>query len=236
MNILILITGFFAGALSSTIGFGGGMMLLPVVTYFFGIKTAVPICTIAQLISNASRVVIGIKQVKWKQTFWFLATAIPLTALGAYGFSIAPTSYITKFVCVGLIIFAIMKLSGKIRLPHTPATMLVGGGVTGIINGLMSISGPLSSAVFLTLDITPVAYIASEAFAATIMHTVKIIVYGKLNLVSAPIIYNGLGLAAAMVAGNWLGMKLIGKIKNKLYQRIVAVCMIFLSIWLFVEA
>ena len=37
-----------------------------------------------------------------------------------------------------------------------------GGGVTGLVNGLLGISGPLSSAVFLA----PVSYIASEATTA----------------------------------------------------------------------
>ncbi len=41
-----------------------------------------------------------------------------------------------------------------------------GGGVTGLVNGLLGISGPLSSAVFLTLELAPVSYIASEATAA----------------------------------------------------------------------
>lgn len=44
--------------------------------------------------------------------------------------------------------------------------MVVGGGVTGLVNGLLGISGPLSSAVFLTLELAPVSYIASEATTA----------------------------------------------------------------------
>lgn len=236
MNILIIITGFLAGLLSSTVGFGGGMVLLPVVASFFGIRTAVPVCTIAQLLSNASRVGFGFREVKWKQSGWFLVTAVPLSAVGAYGFSVAPTALMTKIVSAGLILFAVMKLSGRLKLPHRPATMLIGGGVTGVINGLLSISGPLSSAVFLTLDLSPVAYIASEAFAATVMHTVKIIVYGRLDLVDAGIIYNGLGIAVAMIVGNYIGMKAIGRLRSKLYQQIVACCMILLSLWLFISA
>lgn len=42
----------------------------------------------------------------------------------------------------------------------------LGGGMTGLVNGLLGISGPLSSAVFLTLELAPVSYIASEATTA----------------------------------------------------------------------
>lgn len=233
MIAALIITGFLAGFLSSSIGFGGGMVLLPVITYFYGIEVAVPVSTIAQLLSNASRVAIGLKEVKWKQASWFLVTAVPLTALGALGFAVADKVLMTKVVAVGLIVFSIMKLRGKMQLPHKPATMLIGGGITGLINGLLSISGPISSAVFLTLDLSPVSYIASEAFAATVMHIVKIIVYGKLHLVNLSIVWSGLGIAAAMIIGNFVAMRLIGKSKKKQYQKVVALCMMALSLYLF---
>lgn len=236
MDILLIIVGFLAGALSSAIGFGGGMLLLPIVTVCYGIEAAVPICTIAQLLSNASRSAFGWKDIEWRKTLWFLIPSIPLTALGAYGFSIAPKNIMTCVVGVALILFAIQKLRGKLHFPKGPSTMLIGGCVTGFINGLLSISGPLSSAVFLTLDLSPVAYIASEATAATVMHIVKIIVYGKLNLVNTHILIIGLSIAAAMIFGNYLAMRFIKNVDKRKYQKVVALCMIILSLFLIVSS
>lgn len=233
MWITLLVVGLVAGMLSSSIGFGGGMILLPVITYFYGIDVAVPVSTIAQLLSNLSRSVIGWRDIAWRQTLWFLVTAAPLTALGALGFGVASKILMTRIVAVGLIIFAIMKLRGKLQLPHKPATMLVGGGITGLINGLLSISGPLSSAVFLTLDLSPVSYIASEATAAAIMHIIKIAVYGQLDLVTLPIVYNGLAIAAAMIVGNFIALKSINKVNRQRYRKVVAACMIVLSVIIF---
>lgn len=179
MYITLVIVGLIAGLLSGSVGFGGGMILLPVITYFYGVDVAVPVSTIAQLLSNLSRVGMGLRQINWKAVGQFLLLAAPFTALGAFGFAKVPKGPMTVVLCVFLIIFAIMKLRGKMRLPHKPATMIVGGGVTGLINGLLGISGPLSSAVFLTLDLAPVSYIASEATAAAAMHIIKSIVYGK---------------------------------------------------------
>lgn len=77
-----------AGLLSGAVGFGGGMVLLPVVTSLYGIEVAVPVCTIAQLGSNLSKVVMGWRDIEWKQVGFFLITAAPLTALGALGFGV----------------------------------------------------------------------------------------------------------------------------------------------------
>jgi Sulfite exporter TauE/SafE. len=235
MYLTLALVGLVAGLLSGSVGFGGGMILLPVITYFFGIEVAVPVSTIAQLISNLSRVGMGWKSIDWKAAGRFLLLAVPFTALGAFGFAKVPKGPMTIVLCVFLIVFAVMKLAGKMRLPKKRATMIVGGGVTGLINGLLGISGPLSSAVFLTLDLPPVAYIASEATSAAIMHVVKAVVYGKLNLMSGRIFLSGLFIGCAMMLGNYIALKCIGKINNKLYRKIVAGVMIAVSLWLIIS-
>lgn len=234
-EILLIIVGFIAGLLSGAVGFGGGMILLPVITSAYGIEVAVPVSTIAQLLSNFSKSAMGFKNIVWKQVGWFLLLAAPLTALGAVGFAIVPKVLMTRILCIFLIVFAIMKLTGKLDLPATKTTMLAGGGVTGLINGLLGISGPLSSAVFLTLGLSPVAYIASEATAAAAMHIIKIVVYGKLNLVDWSILLNGLYIGVAMIVGNYIAIRAIRNIHKKTYQRIVAIVMIGVSIWLFIS-
>lgn len=233
MNWILLLAGLVAGLLSGAVGFGGGMVLLPVVTSLYGIEVAVPICTIAQLGSNLSKVIMGWCDIAWKQVGFFLITAAPLTALGAVSFGFADKQLMGRILCVFLIVFAVMKIMGKMNLPHRPATMLIGGGVTGFVNGMLGLSGPLSSACFLTLDLAPVAYIASEATAASIMHIIKIIVYNKLDLVNTDILLNGAVIAVAMIAGNMIAMRTIRRFHTKTYQRIVAACMIGLSIYLF---
>lgn len=112
--------------------------------------------------------------------------------------------------------------------------MLVGGGLTGFINGLLGISGPLSSAVFLTLGLSPVAYIVSEATAASAMHIVKAVTYGKFDLMNMHIFLNGFFIGCAMMLGNFIALRLVSHVNKKPYQRVVACVMIAVSLWLFV--
>lgn len=233
MYATLIIVGLVAGTLSGSVGFGGGMILLPVITYFYGVEVAVPVSTIAQLMSNVSRALMGWRQIEWRHVAWFLVLALPFTALGAFGFAVVDKVVMTRLLCVFLIVFSIMKLRGKMKLPRSRATMLVGGGLTGFINGLLGISGPLSSAVFLSLELSPVAYIVSEATAAAAMHVVKAVTYGKFDLMSWPIFLNGLFIGCAMMAGNFVALRLIRHARKKQYQRLVAGVMIAVSVWLF---
>ena len=235
MYVILIVVGLAAGLLSGSVGFGGGMILLPVITYFYGVEVAVPVSTIAQMLSNLSRVVMGWKEIDWRAVGMFLLLAVPFTALGAFGFAKVPKGPMTIVLCSFLIVFAVMKLMGKMRLPHSPSTMVVGGGVTGLVNGLLGISGPLSSAVFLTLELAPVSYIASEATTAAVMHIVKAIVYGKLNLMSDSIFLSGCGIGCAMILGNFIAMRFIRNVNKKLYQKVVAGIMIAVSLWLVIS-
>src|SRR5574344_93970 len=146
MYVILIIVGFIAGILTGAVGFGGGMLILPVITYFYGVGVAVPISTIAQLLSNLSKVGMGFKSINWKSVGMFLILAAPFTAIGAMGFAKVSGDMkpmMTRILCVALIIFAIIKLTGKIRLPKSNATMIAGGGITGFVNGMLGISGPL---------------------------------------------------------------------------------------------
>lgn len=233
MIVLLMFIGLLAGFLSGSVGFGGGMILLPVITWCYGVEVAVPVSTVAQLLSNVSRAGLVHKEIQWKPVFAFLVLAIPLTVLGSYGFSLVNKVIATRVLCICLIIFAVLKLRGKLKLPNSPVTTLVGGGLTGFVNGLLGISGPLSSAVFFSLGLAPTAYVGSEATAAAAMHIVKAIVYHKCDLLSWESALNGLMIGAAMMLGNYLAIKVIKDIDKNFYKRLVASVMIFASVFLF---
>ena len=65
-EIILTAAGFAAGLLSGTVGFGGGMILLPAMTSFYGIEVAVPMSTVSQLLSNIFRSCAGFRSIRWR--------------------------------------------------------------------------------------------------------------------------------------------------------------------------
>lgn len=53
---IIGVAALAASTLAAVAGFGGAAIMLPVLVWAFGIRDAVPILTIAQLVGNLSRV------------------------------------------------------------------------------------------------------------------------------------------------------------------------------------
>lgn len=206
--LLLFIISFIAATISGAAGFGGALVLLPFFTNIVGVKAAVPILTIGQIFGNASRVWFGRNEQQWKPIIFFLTTAIPLTILGSYLF-IDIQNYQIKIgigiFLIFLIIYRRTKIK-KIKLGHKG--MLLGGAQTGFLSGLVGSAGSLGAAFFLGLNLTPTAYIASEAFTALIIHFTKSIVYNKYSLIGLNEFYYGFFLGFPMILGSWTEKKL----------------------------
>ena len=233
MVYLILgLASFCAAVISGSAGFGGSLLLLPAVTACMGAEAAVPALTLAQLIGNLARVSTGWKEIKWSAVGWFCLTAIPFTAMGAFGFSVMPKTMANRVVGAGLILLVVLKLAGKMQLKGNRATLLVGGGITGGLSGLVGSGGPIGAAVFLSLDLTPVAYIASEAATAVAMHVLKTVIYSKFAGLTPRTYTVGLFMGVVMAAGTYAARHVIRNMEKGRYQKYVAQLLLAVGVYM----
>lgn len=224
--ILIFLIAFLAATISGAAGFGGALLLLPVLTGVVGIKAAVPILTIGQIFGNASRVWFGRHELKWRPVIFFLITAIPLTIIGSYLFADIDSKNIKIGIGGFLIMLVIYRRIKTKKIGLGEKGMLIGGGLTGFLSGLVGSAGPLGAAFFLGLNLTATAYVASEAFTALTMHLTKTIVYNKYTLIGQTEFYYGLFIGIAMILGSWAGKKIIEKLSKDKFIILVEILLL----------
>lgn len=221
--ILLIIVSFIAAFISGAVGFGGALLLLPVVTACVGADVAVPVLTIAQLIGNLARMATGFKQIQWKSVGLFCITALPLAALGAFGFSVLPKGAVTRVIGAVLILLVLFMMIYKKEYSGGKKTILTGGALTGALSGLVGTGGPIGAATFLTLGLPPVAYIASEAATATAMHILKTVIYSNLVHLDITALLTGLAMGVAMIGGTFAANRLIKKMDKAKFRIYVGV-------------
>ncbi len=233
---LLLFSGsFLAAAISGAAGFGGALLLLPLLLRIIGTTMAVPVLTLAQLIGNLSRVFIGFRQIHWKPVVVFVAGAIPAAMLGAWSFAVVPKNVVTRIIGIAIIIFVVLKYFKLLQFKPGNITMLLGGALVGLLSGLVGSAGPLGAAIFLSLNLNPITYIASEAVTATAMHIVKTMVYQKYIGIGLKEITIGLFMGTAMVLGTWAGKKFIENMPKEKFVKFVGVllCLVGLQMVFF---
>ena len=233
--ILIFIVSFLAATISGAAGFGGALLLLPVLTSVVGIKAAVPILTIAQIFGNASRVWFGRNELQWKPILYFSITAIPLSVLGSYLFTGIDSKKIKIGIGILLVLIVAYRRLNITKISFGNKGMLIGGGLTGLLSGLAGSAGPLGAAFFLGLNLTATAYIASEAITALSMHLTKTIVYGKYSLIGLTELYYGLFIGAAMILGSWTGKRIIEKLSRRAFIIVVELLLVVSGIQMIIS-
>ena len=227
--VLLFAAAFSAAAISGAAGFGGALLLLPLLVATVGVTQAVPLLTIAQLIGNLSRAGFGFTQIQWKPVGLFLLGAIPFSLVGALSFVQSPKELITRAIGAAILVFVALKYFGLLEIKSGRAVLIGGGGLVGFLSGLVGSAGPLGAAIFFSLGLPPVAYIASEATTALAMHGVKTVVYQHYIVLNREFWFLAALMGVAMVLGTWSAKRVIERMPRETFQRFVAIMLVAIA-------
>lgn len=96
-------------------------------------------------------------------------------------------------------------------------------------------AGPLSAAIFLSLGLPPVAYIASEATTALVMHGLKTLVYQQYVTLDREFWFRAALMGIAMILGTWSFKRIIERMPKETFQRFVAVLLLVIAVYMVVH-
>jgi uncharacterized membrane protein YfcA len=108
------------------------------------------------------------------------------------------------------------------------------GAIVGFLSGLVGSVGPLGAAAFRSLDLAPMACIATEATTAVAMHASKMIVYGHLIPLDGRARQLAVLLSITMIVGTWIGKKTIERLSVEKFRVIVGGLLVVLSVQMIV--
>ncbi|WP_262282237.1 sulfite exporter TauE/SafE family protein [Micromonospora sp. MA102] len=225
LGILAVASGcaFALAMLSAVAGFGGGVLLLPVFTALFGLRVAVPMLTLTQLSSNASRMWLNRHHLHRPLVGWFALGAVPLAIAGGLLLAHAPLGPLKRLLGVFLIGVVIWRrLNPHPRRPGD-RTFVAVGAASGLGSALLGSVGPLTAPFFLAYGLTRAAYIGTEAASALTMHLSKIAAYGAGDLLTRKVLLYGAALTPATLAGAWVGKRIVGRISDRLFVLLVEI-------------
>ncbi len=230
---MVTIVGIIASAIAAVAGFGIGSLLTPLVAMQVGIKAAVAAVSIPHLLGTGVR-------------FWMLRRHVDRRLLRGFGLASAigglvgallhgASNPLLTVVFAALLIFAgVMGLTGLAqRLEFREPWPSVAGIVSGLFGGLVGNQGSIRSAAMLGLKVSRDAFVATATAIALIVDLIRVPVY---LFTEADQIRHAWPLIAAATAGVLVGTigggRALRYIPNRIFQRIVAVVVLALGIWM----
>src|SRR3989442_7334236 len=216
----VLLAGgaFPASVLAAVAGFGGAAVLLPLLVFVFGVRDAIPILTVAQLVGNGSRVWFNRYELELPVVAWFALGGVLAALIGGLFFASAPLSFLTRLLGVFLIATVIHRhvgKKGKLRLPLRSFAIL--GAIFSFLSALLGSVGPIMIPFFLAYGLVKGALIGTEALATVVMHVTKLVAYGSTAILTSHSVTVGLGLGLIMIFGSLIGKKILDRLPERIF-------------------
>jgi uncharacterized membrane protein YfcA len=220
--VLVALAAFVAATIAGVSGFGGAVVLLPVLVAVFGARDAIVVLTVAQLVGNGSRVYFNRDDVDGLVVRRFAIGAVPLALAGGAVFATLPAGALTR----ALGAFMLAAVAWR-HLHHRPATgfppeRFVGlGAAFGFLSAIVGSVGPVMAPFFLGYGLVKGAYIGTEAACTVLMHVTKLVAYGGGGVLNRSAALAGIGLAPVMVAGSWVGKRVLDRLPERAFALII---------------
>src|SRR5690242_1274827 len=227
-NLILLAAGAFAGSvLAAVAGFGGAAVLLPLLVAAFGVREAIPILTVAQLLGNLRRAWFNRSELDLPVVGWFALTGVPAVLVGGFLFASAPLSFLTRLLgifLIGVAAYRHSRAGTTMRLPLRAFAIL--GAVFSFLSALLGSVGPIMIPFFLAYGLVKGALIGTEALATVVMHVTKIAVYGSTAVLTARGLAVGLILGSVMIVGSYVGKRLLDRLPEAVFLLLIEAALV----------
>lgn len=223
----LALVALLASCLAAVTGFGGAAVLLPALVAAFGVRDAVPILTVAQLIGNGARVWFNRREVDAQVVGWFALGGVPMALLGGYLFAHAPLQLLTRLLG-GFLLLVVIWRHARPHQSHpfpVPIFAAIGAGAS-LLSALLGSVGPVMAPFYLAYGLVKGAYIGTEALSTVVMHVTKLIAYQQTAVLTGSAVVVGLALGPVMVLGSFVGKRVTDRLPERVFVIIIELVLI----------
>jgi uncharacterized membrane protein YfcA len=150
-----------------------------------------------------------------------------MTIVGATLYTRIDSEWLSRILGVFMILAVPLRYwlahSGiTVRLRHFP---LIGAGF-GFLSAIVGAVGPLMTPFFLSHGLRKGRYLATDALCTVGAYITRMIMFRRADLLTGPLILTGLYIGVVMIGGAWIGRRLIDRMSEKTFLRILEVLLV----------
>jgi uncharacterized membrane protein YfcA len=228
---------FAAAVVGGIAGLGTAIAMIPVLTFAFGVREAIPIIAIAVTLNNLSRAWANRKHIDYRVALWFSIGAVPTSVLGGVAFATAPAGLIVRALGTFLLLLVVYRHLpiGKGMERHNVRLFGFVGLVQGFLSSVFGGAGPFGAHFFLAYGLYRNAFVGTVALATTSINIVKSSTYAAFALIDGESLAIALGIGGIMVVGAYIGGMLVSHVPDRVFVYIVEAIMIVSGLVLLVR-
>jgi uncharacterized membrane protein YfcA len=234
----LIAASIVAGAVASVTGFGIGSILTPALSLWIDGRVAIAVVAIPHLLGTIVRFLTVEGKVD-RSVLWRFGLASAAGGLiGALFQSVVSGPGLLTLLAVLLLFVAASEMTGlSSRMRFTGATAWIAGVLSGLLGGLVGNQGGIRSAALLGFGLSRDVFIATATAIALFVDGARLPVYLATSGSEMWAHRQEIAIASAgVVAGTIAGTRVLRRIPEPAFRRIVAVLLAILGISLLVRA
>ncbi|MGH7681644.1 MAG: sulfite exporter TauE/SafE family protein [Candidatus Eiseniibacteriota bacterium] len=224
----------FASSIAAVTGFGIGSFLTPTVAIWTGTKLAVSAVAIPHFVATAQRFWTLRRSVDRRILLGFGIASAAGGLVGALLHARATAPFLSVVLGVLLILAGISELTGWMRrVRWSPHAAWGAGALSGTLGGFVGSQGGIRSASMLGFDVPKESFVATATAIGLIVDLARLPVYvatdGAELLRLWPLI---LTTTLGVILGTALGARVLSRLPQQSFRRVVAALLIVLGAFL----
>jgi uncharacterized membrane protein YfcA len=230
-DILFFVVAFISEVIGAIAGFGSSTIFLPLALFFVDFETALILVAISHIFGNLGRINFFRHGIDKKIIVTFGIPSILFSLLGASIVGILSQDILKVILGAFLIIIsALFLVKPSLKVPTNRNIVIAGGGISGLITGLVGTGGALRATFLTGFNLEKTKYIATAAVIALGTDATRIPLYLSQGFLLQHYHYYIPILAATAIGGSYIGKKIVGKIDQNIFRKIVLIAIILVSI------
>ena len=217
--LLIALVVIFSGFLRGFIGFGSGLLMIPILSYFYSPVFAMVFNIVIEIPATIYLTFFGIKKANLKEITPMMATMMLTIPFGTIFLVSVDEQIIKTLMSILLIFFVILIGSGwRIKSTITKYVLVLGGAISGLMQGATGMGGPPYVTVLLSKnDRDEVARANILVITSGLVISAIISLY-YFGLFTKDILFTGAITAPVYVFATYIGTRFFNFSGNKYYR------------------
>jgi uncharacterized membrane protein YfcA len=221
--LLLAASGFIAWIVSTIGGGGGAMLLVPLIGFVAGAEAVAPVAAVATVIAGGGRILVFFRDIEWRVVAWGLPGAALGGVLGAAAFSNTSAEWLQ--IVVGLFLISTIFQYGFGRRERTFAVatwwFLPAQFIVGFLSGLIGAMGPILNTLYLNAGITKEKMVGTKTAISLPMHLAKIGTYTAFGALTGKLLLFGIAAGLGALVPNWLAKRVLTNMSELNFRAIV---------------
>lgn len=233
-SLLLTLVGLVAAGIASIAGFGIGSLMTPTLALETGTKLAVAAISIPHLVGTAQRYWLLRQHVDRRVLLGFgIASAVGGLA-GALGHVWISSRALAIVFGIVVALAGVSELTGWMRRVNWGRrSAWAAGGLSGLLGGLVGNQGGIRTAALLGFDVPKESFVATSTAIGLFVDGARMPVYFVTEWRDIariwPLVLTGI---VAVVVGTALGTRVLGRLPQQRFRRIIAVLLIALGLYM----